>query len=153
MTVLIAKTINFIPGLHLRADDEAETLGMDEDQVRTLFAFVPPSCRFADHTFMVVVGGGNQIGEFATDYIEVRRDYTDWTARPNFDSGVAIPMDARPEAHHEHSHPVAAGVRHGKAEVGSSVETVQENEHENNNEKDAHGHGQNGNGNGLVREV
>lgn len=112
---------------------------------------VPPSCWFADHTFAVVVGGGNQIGEFATDYIEVRRDYTDWTARPNFNSGVAIPMDARPEVHHEHSHPVAAGVRHGKAEVGSSVETAEENEHENNNEKDAHGHGQNGNG--LVREV
>lgn len=123
MTVLIAKTINCIPGLHLRADDEAETLGMDEDQ----------------------------IGEFATDYIEVRRDYTDWTARPNFNSGAAIPMDARPEAHHEHSHPVAAGVRHGKPEVGSSVESVQENEHENTNEKDAHGHGQNGNG--LVREL
>lgn len=50
MTVLIAKTINYIPGLHLRADDEAETLGMDEDQVCTLLPYAPPS-RFADHNF------------------------------------------------------------------------------------------------------
>lgn len=43
--------INYIPGLHLRASEEAELLGMDDDQ----------------------------LGEFAYDYVEVRRDYLAWT--------------------------------------------------------------------------
>lgn len=34
MTALIAKIIDIIPGLHLRASVEAEGLGMDDDQVR-----------------------------------------------------------------------------------------------------------------------
>jgi len=40
-----------IPGLALRASEEAELLGMDDDQ----------------------------LGEFAYDYVEVRRDYLAWT--------------------------------------------------------------------------
>lgn len=51
MSAIIAFLINFIPGLHLRASEEAELLGMDDDQ----------------------------IGEFAYDYVEVRRDYLAWT--------------------------------------------------------------------------
>lgn len=47
----IAFIINFIPGLNLRASEEAELLGMDDDQ----------------------------LGEFAYDYVEVRRDYLAWT--------------------------------------------------------------------------
>lgn len=36
VTALIAKGIDLIPGLHLRATDESERLGMDDDQVRQL---------------------------------------------------------------------------------------------------------------------
>lgn len=51
MSAVIAKLIDLVPGLHLRASEEAELLGMDDDQ----------------H------------GEFAYDYVEVRRDYLAWT--------------------------------------------------------------------------
>ncbi|KAK3354990.1 ammonium transporter MEP1 [Neurospora tetraspora] len=51
MSALLAKAVDMIPGLHLRASEEAELLGMDDDQ----------------H------------GEFAYDYVEVRRDYLAWT--------------------------------------------------------------------------
>lgn len=51
MSALIAYGINAIPGLKLRASEEAELLGMDDDQ----------------------------LGEFAYDYVEVRRDYLAWT--------------------------------------------------------------------------
>jgi len=47
----IAFLINLVPGLKLRASEEAELLGMDDDQ----------------------------LGEFAYDYVEVRRDYLAWT--------------------------------------------------------------------------
>ena len=55
MSAILAFLINIIPGLHLRASDEAELLGMDDDQ----------------------------IGEFAYDYVEVRRDYLAWTPSRN----------------------------------------------------------------------
>jgi len=51
VSAIIAFVINKIPGLHLRASEEAELLGMDDDQ----------------------------LGEFAYDYVEVRRDYLAWT--------------------------------------------------------------------------
>jgi Amt family ammonium transporter len=51
MSALIAYAINLTPGLKLRASEEAELLGMDDDQ----------------------------LGEFAYDYVEVRRDYLAWT--------------------------------------------------------------------------
>jgi Amt family ammonium transporter len=51
MSAILAYIVNFIPGLHLRASEEAELLGMDDDQ----------------------------LGEFAYDYVEVRRDYLAWT--------------------------------------------------------------------------
>jgi len=47
----IASLINFVPGLKLRASEVAELLGLDDDQ----------------------------FGEFAYDYVEVRRDYLAWT--------------------------------------------------------------------------
>lgn len=47
----IAFCVNLVPGLELRASEEAELLGMDDDQ----------------------------LGEFAYDYVEVRRDYLAWT--------------------------------------------------------------------------
>lgn len=51
MSAILAYIVNIIPGLHLRASEEAELLGMDDDQ----------------------------LGEFAYDYVEVRRDYLAWT--------------------------------------------------------------------------
>ncbi|EQL32682.1 hypothetical protein RJZ56_001513 [Blastomyces dermatitidis] len=50
VSALIAYGINAIPGLKLRASEQAEFLGMDDDQ----------------------------LGEFAYDYVEVRRDYLAW---------------------------------------------------------------------------
>lgn len=51
VSAAIAWVINLLPGLKLRASEEAELLGMDDDQ----------------------------LGEFAYDYVEVRRDYLAWT--------------------------------------------------------------------------
>ncbi|KAF2457486.1 ammonium transporter-like protein [Lineolata rhizophorae] len=51
VSLILAFAIDKIPGLKLRASDEAELLGMDDDQ----------------------------LGEFAYDYVEVRRDYLAWT--------------------------------------------------------------------------
>ncbi|KAM7202168.1 ammonium transporter [Rhypophila sp. PSN 637] len=67
MSALIAKGIDMIPGLHLRASEEAELLGMDDDQ----------------H------------GEFAYDYVEVRRDYLAWTPaerEQKQDGAVVVPQ-------------------------------------------------------------
>lgn len=50
VTAIICFVIDKIPGLQLRASEEAEERGLDEDQ----------------------------IGEFAYDYVEVRRDYFSW---------------------------------------------------------------------------
>jgi ammonium transporter, Amt family len=52
ISYILALAINYIPGLHLRASDEAELMGLDDDQ----------------------------LGEFAYDYVEVRRDYLAWTS-------------------------------------------------------------------------
>ena len=51
VSAILAFIIDNIPGLHLRASEEAELLGMDDDQ----------------------------LGEFAYDYVEVRRDYLAWS--------------------------------------------------------------------------
>jgi len=55
VSAIIAYLINKVPGLHLRASEEAELMGMDEDQM----------------------------GEFAYDYVEVRRDYLAWSPPKN----------------------------------------------------------------------
>jgi Amt family ammonium transporter len=64
MSAILAKIVDLIPGLHLRASEEAELLGMDDDQ----------------H------------GEFAYDYVEVRRDYLAWTpaGKDQHEDGVRI---------------------------------------------------------------
>lgn len=71
VSAILAFAIDKIPGLKLRASEEAELLGMDDDQ----------------------------LGEFAYDYVEVRRDYLAWTP------AKGDPMDG------EHS--VPQGERHG----------------------------------------
>lgn len=108
MSAILAYGINYVPGLHLRASEEAELLGMDDDQ----------------------------LGEFAYDYVEVRRDYLAWTPANKDQTG--IDPDISQEQRHgiaEHSqmlkkgdpsassetsssgnyHPVAQGDRHGVA--------------------------------------
>ena len=69
VSALIAYAINAIPGLNLRASEEAELLGMDDDQ----------------------------LGEFAYDYVEVRRDYLAWTPQKvdQLEDGHHIPAAAR----------------------------------------------------------
>lgn len=76
MSTLLASIINIIPGLHLRASEDAELLGMDDDQ----------------------------LGEFAYDYVEVRRDYLAWT--PAKDEPERQEMNISPQDRHgitEHS--------------------------------------------------
>lgn len=51
VTLILALAVNATPGLKLRASSQAELMGMDDDQ----------------------------LGEFAYDYVEVRRDYLAWT--------------------------------------------------------------------------
>lgn len=69
MSAIIAYAINAIPGLNLRASEEAELLGMDDDQ----------------------------LGEFAYDYVEVRRDYLAWTPQKHdqLEDGHEIPAAER----------------------------------------------------------
>lgn len=69
VSAIIAFAINAIPGLNLRASEEAELLGMDDDQ----------------------------LGEFAYDYVEVRRDYLAWTPQKQnqLEDGHHIPAPQR----------------------------------------------------------
>lgn len=71
VSAMIAYGINAIPGLNLRASEEAELLGMDDDQ----------------------------LGEFAYDYVEVRRDYLAWTPQK--------------QDQHEDGHEIPAADRYG----------------------------------------
>lgn len=85
VTLLLALAINAVPGLQLRASEQAELLGMDDDQ----------------------------LGEFAYDYVEVRRDYLAWTPAKEHFSGGAL---------------VAAGDRHGIAAHSEMIEGHQPTE-------------------------
>ncbi|KAB8346223.1 hypothetical protein FH972_023268 [Carpinus fangiana] len=103
VSAILAFIINKIPGLKLRVSEEAELLGTDDDQ----------------------------LGEFAYDYVEVRRDYLAWTpaskgasADPDVAAGDrhGIPAHSQMLEGKEPSdsssgnyHPVAAGDRHGIA--------------------------------------
>jgi len=80
VSALIAFAIDKIPGLHLRASEEAELLGMDDDQ----------------------------LGEFAYDYVEVRRDYLAWT-----------PAKSDPV---NEEHTIPQGERHGIAQHSQMLE-------------------------------
>ncbi|KAM0718007.1 hypothetical protein Q7P37_006339 [Cladosporium fusiforme] len=104
VSAIIAYAINWVPGLHLRASEGAELLGMDDDQ----------------------------LGEFAYDYVEVRRDYLAWTPATGEQNaeGHDIPQGDRhgiqghsqmlegkepSESSVDHHAPVAAGDRHAMA--------------------------------------
>lgn len=76
MSTILAYAVNAIPGLHLRASEEAELLGMDDDQ----------------------------LGEFAYDYVEVRRDYLAWTpARDEPEKSESHIADGDRYGIHQHS--------------------------------------------------
>lgn len=64
VSAILAFIIDKIPGLKLRASEEAELLGMDDDQ----------------------------LGEFAYDYVEVRRDFLAWTP-DNKDANASASAD------------------------------------------------------------
>lgn len=66
VTVIICYAINIIPGLRLRASEHAELMGMDDDQ----------------------------LGEFAYDYVEVRRDYLAWTPAREYHHQVNAQLNA-----------------------------------------------------------
>lgn len=94
VSAIIAAGINVIPGLHLRSSFEDEKLGMDEVEVRDPVTFT--SSFYKDM----------QIGEFATDYIEIRRDFADGFA----------PLDSTTTS--TTNKPLyAAGDRHGKPDI------------------------------------
>lgn len=86
VSAALAYLINFIPGLHLRASEEAELLGMDDDQ----------------------------LGEFAYDYVEVRRDYLAWT--PATGNGIDGEKGADGMSH------VSLGDRYGIAEHSNMIQ-------------------------------
>ena len=87
VSAILAFVIDKIPGLKLRASEEAELLGMDDDQ----------------------------LGEFAYDYVEVRRDYLAWTP------AKGEPIDG------EHS--VPQGERHGIPQHSQMLEGKAPSEH------------------------
>lgn len=61
ITLILAYMVNYIPFCKLRASEDAELRGMDDDQ----------------------------IGEFAYDYVEVRRDYLSWAPPAETSHGVS----------------------------------------------------------------
>ncbi|KAM5532756.1 hypothetical protein V8D89_013553 [Ganoderma adspersum] len=75
VTAVIAKVFDYIPHLQLRASPDEEASGMDD----------------------------TEIGEFASDYIEVRRDYMDWTPL----------YSGKGQTDFETQAPATAGDRHG----------------------------------------
>jgi len=84
VTALICKVLDLIPGMSLRASAEAEEIGMDDDQ----------------------------IGEFASDYVELRRNY--WDA-PQVSSEQISKLDDPAATNGTNGvHHYAAGDRHGK---------------------------------------
>ncbi|KAI0085677.1 ammonium transporter [Irpex rosettiformis] len=102
MTALLAKTFDMVPWMRLRTSPEEEALGMDDVQ----------------------------LGEFVTDYVEVRRDYRDWT--PAYDG--ALPMHTKGGSSEttssatDNSPPAAAGDRHGAPDLTNKAQRPQQNE-------------------------
>ncbi|KAH0838633.1 ammonium transporter [Lanmaoa asiatica] len=99
VTAIIAKAIDTIPGLHLKTTPEGESLGLDEVE----------------------------IGEFANDYIEVRRDYSDWTA-------VGDPMSEKP-SEVPTTETYTNGDRHGQPDLPPIIHCKEEASFEHISEK------------------
>lgn len=95
MSAILAYIVNYIPGLHLRASEEAELLGMDDDQ----------------------------LGEFAYDYVEVRRDYLAWTPSTKDQTGID------PDLPQEDRHGISEHANLFKKEELSSSSNSDHNQH------------------------
>jgi ammonium transporter, Amt family len=96
VSAILAYAINYIPGLSLRASEEAELLGMDDDQ----------------------------LGEFAYDYVEVRRDYLAWTPATD---GMGTDPDIPQENRHgigEHQTMIKKGEYGDSSSSGASGDQV-----------------------------
>ncbi|KAI9722826.1 MAG: hypothetical protein M1828_004392 [Chrysothrix sp. TS-e1954] len=122
ISALIAFIIDKIPGLKLRASDEAELLGMDDDQ----------------------------LGEFAYDYVEVRRDFLAWTPAKGDTNDVAHTGESMShgdrfgtnehsemlegkepsESSSDHHHQAAQGDRHGMAYEKAHTEKKEAQHHD-----------------------
>jgi Amt family ammonium transporter len=96
VSAIIAKLIDLVPGLHLRATEEAELLGMDDDQ----------------------------LGEFAYDYVEVRRDFLAWTPATEEQSGAGTKIVPQ-HGIEEHQHLADTNGTNGVYN-GTSLESEQE---------------------------
>lgn len=92
MTYLICRGVDMIPGCHLRVSEMGEMRGIDEDQ----------------------------IGEFAYDYVEVRRDYLAWT--PPTEQYNGQPSDVL--QHHISSISHADNDQPSEQEEGSTTKTT-----------------------------
>lgn len=108
VTAVLCFVINKIPGLHLRIDYNAEEMGVDEDQ----------------------------IGEFAYDYVEVRRDFLDWgnpsiNPNPTYEHLMVNVQDQSFETQQElvYADPqVSSGTtEHGQEIIGEKVEQEESN--------------------------
>jgi Amt family ammonium transporter len=86
MSSIIAKLIDLVPGLHLRASSEAELLGMDDDQHGEFAYDYVEVCITARLCFLRSLTNGDD---------QVRRDYLAWTPADNNqkeDGAVVIPQ-------------------------------------------------------------
>jgi Amt family ammonium transporter len=95
VSAIIAKLIDLVPGLHLRASEEAELLGMDDDQ----------------------------LGEFAYDYVEVRRDFLAWTPakeEPSGDGTKIVPQHGI-EEHQNLANTNGHALEHEQEKFGASA--------------------------------
>jgi Amt family ammonium transporter len=102
VSAILAFVINKIPGLHLRASEEAELLGMDDDQ----------------------------LGEFAYDYVEVRRDYLAWT--PAKDEPEQTESNIHPSDRHgipQHSDMIQGQSPDGSSSDGNAHTGIQGDRH------------------------
>lgn len=105
VTAILAKAFDMIPMFRLRASPEEEAAGMDDVQVR---------CAVFTRRVLCLTSFG-QIGEFVTDYVEVRRDYLDWT--PVYSGGVTSVKREVPSEGSTTPTTLAAGDRHGQPDM------------------------------------
>jgi Amt family ammonium transporter len=97
VSAILAFLINLVPGLHLRASEEAELLGMDD----------------------------SELGEFAYDYVEVRRDYLAWTpARDEPDNKECNVDDADRYGIQQHSDMITGQSLDNTESSGEKTEVV-----------------------------
>lgn len=73
----------------------------------------PPSSLRTSQTYLFIT----QIGEFATDYIEVRRDYDDWTPPAAVEKSWKASNGYESDTTRD-TPIVAAGDRHGRPDLG-----------------------------------